>query len=165
MLLLDMAYRLLREFRQAFTRLDTPPFSNRRHPGSDIAQAVRRRRPKPAVKQPSLTLLAVARAPPAERPFPNPKQLASLSLAQPGSARHPQNARKHNQTSSPGCPATTPTGASGPPHRKAHPRQTDRVPPKPDHPSATYTHGAKGLARPGQVGYIALSGCTRSSIG
>ena len=37
MLLLDMAYRLLREFRQAFTRLDTPPFSNRRHPGSDIA--------------------------------------------------------------------------------------------------------------------------------
>jgi len=36
-LLLDMAYRLLREFRQAFTRLDTPPFSNRRHPGSDIA--------------------------------------------------------------------------------------------------------------------------------
>ena len=39
MLLLDMAYRLLREFRQAFTRLDTPPFSNRRHPGSDIAPA------------------------------------------------------------------------------------------------------------------------------
>ena len=38
MLLLDMAYRLLREFRQAFTRLDTPPLSNRRHPGSDIAQ-------------------------------------------------------------------------------------------------------------------------------
>ena len=37
MLLLDMAYRLLREFRQAFTRLDTPPFTNRRHPGSDIA--------------------------------------------------------------------------------------------------------------------------------
>ena len=37
MLLLDMAYRLLREFRQASTRLDTPPFSNRRHPGSDIA--------------------------------------------------------------------------------------------------------------------------------
>ena len=36
-LLLDMAYRLLREFRQASTRLDTPPFSNRRHPGSDIA--------------------------------------------------------------------------------------------------------------------------------
>jgi len=35
-----MAYRLLREFRQAFTRLDTPPFSNRRHPGSDIALAV-----------------------------------------------------------------------------------------------------------------------------
>jgi len=33
-----MAYRLLREFRQAFNRLDTPPFSNRRHPGSDIAQ-------------------------------------------------------------------------------------------------------------------------------
>ena len=40
MLLLDMAYRLLREFRQAFTRLDTPPFTNRRHPGSDIARAV-----------------------------------------------------------------------------------------------------------------------------
>ena len=39
MLLLDMAYRLLREFRQAFTHLDTPPFSNRRHPGSDIAPA------------------------------------------------------------------------------------------------------------------------------
>ena len=38
MLLLDMAYRLLREFRQASTRLDTPPLSNRRHPGSDIAQ-------------------------------------------------------------------------------------------------------------------------------
>ena len=36
-LVLDMAYRLLREFRQASTRLDTPPFSNRRHPGSDIA--------------------------------------------------------------------------------------------------------------------------------
>jgi len=35
--LLDMAYRLLRKFRQASTRLDTPPFSNRRHPGSDIA--------------------------------------------------------------------------------------------------------------------------------
>jgi len=33
-----MAYRLLREFRQASTRLDTPPLSNRRHPGSDIAQ-------------------------------------------------------------------------------------------------------------------------------
>ncbi len=28
MLLLDMAYRLPQEFRQAFTRLDTPPFSN-----------------------------------------------------------------------------------------------------------------------------------------
>ncbi len=38
-LLLDMAYRLLQEFRQAFTRLDTPPFSNRRHSGSDIALA------------------------------------------------------------------------------------------------------------------------------
>ena len=37
MLLFDTAYRLLREFRQASTRLDTPPFSNRRHPGSDIA--------------------------------------------------------------------------------------------------------------------------------
>jgi hypothetical protein len=33
-----MAYRLLREFRQAFTRLDTPPFSIRHHPGSAIAQ-------------------------------------------------------------------------------------------------------------------------------
>jgi hypothetical protein len=32
-----MAYRLLREFRQAHTRLDTPPFSNRRHPFSGIA--------------------------------------------------------------------------------------------------------------------------------
>jgi hypothetical protein len=32
-----MAYRLLREFRQAFTRLDTPPFSIRHHPGSVIA--------------------------------------------------------------------------------------------------------------------------------
>ena len=42
MLLLDMAYRLLREFRQASTRLDTPPFSNRRHPGSDIAQHLAR---------------------------------------------------------------------------------------------------------------------------
>ena len=40
MLLLDRAYRLLREFRQAFTRLDTPPFSYRRHPGSDIAPAL-----------------------------------------------------------------------------------------------------------------------------
>jgi len=38
MLLLDMAYRLLQEFRQAFTRLDTPPLSNRRHPGSSIAR-------------------------------------------------------------------------------------------------------------------------------
>jgi len=34
-----MAYRLLREFRQAHTHLDTPPFSNRRHPGSAIAPA------------------------------------------------------------------------------------------------------------------------------
>jgi len=33
-----MAYRLLREFRQASTRLDTPPFSNRRHPFSSIAR-------------------------------------------------------------------------------------------------------------------------------
>ena len=32
-----MAYRLLREFRQAFTRLDTPPLSIRHHPGSAIA--------------------------------------------------------------------------------------------------------------------------------
>jgi len=40
-LLLDMAYRLLLEFRQAFTRLDTPPFSNRRHPDSGIARAPR----------------------------------------------------------------------------------------------------------------------------
>ena len=37
MLLLVRAYRLLRECRQAFTRLDTPPLSNRRHPGSAIA--------------------------------------------------------------------------------------------------------------------------------
>jgi len=36
-LLLIMAYRLLREFRQAFTRLDTPPCSIRHHPGSAIA--------------------------------------------------------------------------------------------------------------------------------
>ena len=33
-----MAYRLLREFRQAFTRLDTPPLSIRHHPGSAIAR-------------------------------------------------------------------------------------------------------------------------------
>src|ERR1700760_3358912 len=32
-----MAYRLLREFSQAFTRLDTPPFSIRHHPGSVTA--------------------------------------------------------------------------------------------------------------------------------
>ena len=32
-----MAYRLLREFRQALTRLDTPPLSIRHHPGSAIA--------------------------------------------------------------------------------------------------------------------------------
>jgi len=32
-----MAYRLLWEFRQAFTRLDTPPLSIRHHPGSAIA--------------------------------------------------------------------------------------------------------------------------------
>ena len=32
-----MAYRLLQECRQAFTRRDTPPLSNRRHPNSDIA--------------------------------------------------------------------------------------------------------------------------------
>jgi len=32
-----MAYRLLREFRQASTRLDTPPFSNRHHLVSAIA--------------------------------------------------------------------------------------------------------------------------------
>ncbi len=37
MLLLVMAYRLLREFRHAFTRLDTPPCSIRHHPGSAIA--------------------------------------------------------------------------------------------------------------------------------
>ena len=35
-----MAYRLLREFRQAFTRLDTPPCSIRHHPGSAIAPLV-----------------------------------------------------------------------------------------------------------------------------
>jgi len=35
-----MAYRLLREFRQAFTRLDTPPCSIRHHPGSAIAQRI-----------------------------------------------------------------------------------------------------------------------------
>ena len=38
MLLLDMAYWLLREFRQAFTHLDTPPLSNRRHPDPAIAR-------------------------------------------------------------------------------------------------------------------------------
>jgi predicted transposase len=32
-----MAYRLLREFRQASTRLDTPPLSPRHHPNSRIA--------------------------------------------------------------------------------------------------------------------------------
>jgi hypothetical protein len=37
---LVMAYRLLREFRQAFTRLDTPPFSIRHHPGSVIAPTI-----------------------------------------------------------------------------------------------------------------------------
>ena len=40
MLLLVMAYRLLWEFRQAFTRLDTPPFSIRHHPNSAIAPTV-----------------------------------------------------------------------------------------------------------------------------
>ena len=34
---LVMAYRLLREFGHAFTRLDTPPFSIHHHPGSVIA--------------------------------------------------------------------------------------------------------------------------------
>jgi hypothetical protein len=34
---LVMAYRLLREFRQAVTRLDTPPLSPRHHPNSRIA--------------------------------------------------------------------------------------------------------------------------------
>ena len=34
-----MAYRLLREFRQASTRLDTPPLSIRHHPDSAIAPA------------------------------------------------------------------------------------------------------------------------------
>src|SRR4051794_35575664 len=34
-----MAYRLLREFRQASTRLDTPPLSIRHHPESAIALA------------------------------------------------------------------------------------------------------------------------------
>jgi len=34
-----MAYRLLQEFRQALTRLDTPPLSIRHHPGSAIAPA------------------------------------------------------------------------------------------------------------------------------
>jgi hypothetical protein len=33
-----MAYRLFREFRQAFTRLDTPPLSIRHHSGSAIAR-------------------------------------------------------------------------------------------------------------------------------
>ena len=37
LLLLVMAYRLLREFRQASTRLDTPPFSLSHHPSSAIA--------------------------------------------------------------------------------------------------------------------------------
>ena len=36
-----MAYRLLREFRQALTRLDTPPLSIRHHPGSAIAPVTR----------------------------------------------------------------------------------------------------------------------------
>ena len=46
MLLLVMAYRLLREFRQAFTRLDTPPCSIRHHPGSAIALIPRRENSK-----------------------------------------------------------------------------------------------------------------------
>jgi len=36
-LVLVMAYRLLQEFRQASTRLDTPPFSLSHHPFSGIA--------------------------------------------------------------------------------------------------------------------------------
>jgi len=36
-LMLVMAYRLLREFRQAHTHLDTPPFSLSHHPFSGIA--------------------------------------------------------------------------------------------------------------------------------
>src|SRR6185437_13726381 len=39
---LVMAYRLLREFRQASTRLDTPPFSPRHHPISGIARSAAR---------------------------------------------------------------------------------------------------------------------------
>jgi len=35
--MLAMAYRLLREFRQAHTHLDTPPFSLSHHPFSGIA--------------------------------------------------------------------------------------------------------------------------------
>ena len=60
MLLLDMAYRLLREFRQAFTRLDTPPFSNRRHPGSDIAQ----RGAQPGLRVSSITWASLLEADP-----------------------------------------------------------------------------------------------------
>ena len=38
MLSLIMAYRSFGRFRQAFTRLDTPPLSIRHHPGSVIAR-------------------------------------------------------------------------------------------------------------------------------
>jgi hypothetical protein len=36
-----VAYRSFGRFRQASTHLDTPPFSNRRHPGSAIAPGLR----------------------------------------------------------------------------------------------------------------------------
>jgi hypothetical protein len=53
---LVMAYRLLREFRQAFTRLDTPPFSIRHHPGSVIARSAQHGDLVPNVANPGIFL-------------------------------------------------------------------------------------------------------------
>ena len=88
--------------------------------------AVRRRRPDPAIPQPLLSLLAIPMAPAAERPFPNPQQLTSLSLAQLTTPKALVNVTK---TPCPGCPATAPTGASGPPRQES--------PSSPDRSSAT----------------------------
>ena len=76
MLVLVMAYRLLQEFRQASTRLDTPPFSLSHHPFSGIAHG-------PAVVKSAVLASAATVEPsfPKARPqsVPNPVQ-ASAAL-------------------------------------------------------------------------------------
>ena len=80
-----------------------------------VRHAVGRSRPNPAVAQTILTLLAIPRRPPAERPFPRPQATRPPPAA---SARRTDDGRKCSQTACPVCPVATPTGASGPPPGK-----------------------------------------------